>query len=128
MTFVGQKFHRGEKPPSAGEIAEALAVSSRLISQIIQPLLQSKLLVEVAAPEAAYCPARPLGRISYEDILQTLRVGTGQEPATRAEPARDLVRGAFDAIQEAEQKMTRALTVQTMVERAEGQASEQAPA
>src|SRR5438067_2070067 len=68
MTFIGQKFHRGEKPPSAGEIAEALAVSSRLISRIIQPLLQSKLLVEVATPEAAYCPARPLERISYEDI------------------------------------------------------------
>jgi membrane protein len=128
MTFVGQKFHRGEKPPSAGEIAEALAVSSRLISQIIQPLLQSKLLVEVATPEAAYCPARPLASISYEDILQTLRVGKGQEPATRAEPTRDLVRGAFDAIQEAEQKMTKTLTVQKMVERAEGHAPEHAPA
>jgi len=128
MTFVGQKFHRGEKPPSAGEIAEALAVSSRLISQIIQPLLQCKLVVEVATPETAYCPARPLASISYEDILQTLRVGKGQEPATRAEPARDLVRGAFNAIQEAEQNMAKALTVQGMVERAEAQAPEQAPA
>ncbi len=128
MTFVGQQFHRGEKPPSAGEIADALAVSSRLISQILQPLLQCKLLVEVATPEAAYCPARPLGSISYEDILRTLRVGKGQEPATRAEPARDLVRGAYDAIQEAEQKMTKALTVQAMVERAEAQAPEPAPA
>src|SRR5262245_38282919 len=72
MTFVGQKFHRGEKPPSATEIADALAVSSRLISRIIEPLLQSKLLVEVGTPEAAYCPARPLERISYEDILHTL--------------------------------------------------------
>jgi membrane protein len=128
MTFVGQKFHRGETPPSADEIAEALTVSSRLISQIIQPLLQCKLLVEVATPEAAYCPARPLGSISYEDILQTLRVGKGQEPATRAEPARDLVRGAFDAIQEAEQTVAKAQTVQGMVERAEAQGPEPAPA
>jgi membrane protein len=128
MTFVGQKFHRGEKPPSAGEIADALAVSSRLISQIIQPLLLSNLLVEVATPETAYCPARPLERISYEDILQTLRVGKGQEPATRAEPARELVRGAFVAIQEAEQSLAKALTVQGMVERADAQAREQAPA
>jgi membrane protein len=128
MTFVGQKFHRGETPPSADEIAEALTVSSRLISQIIQPLLQCKLLVEVATPEAAYCPARPLGSISHEDILQTLRVGKGQEPATRAEPARDLVRGAFDAIQEAEQTVAKAQTVQGMVERAEAQGPEPAPA
>jgi membrane protein len=128
MTFVGQKFHRGEKPPSADEIADALAVSSRLITQIIQPLLLSKLLVEVATPEAAYCPARPLERISYEDILQTLRVGKGQEPATRSEPARELVRGAFDAIQEAQQSLAKALTVQEMVERADAKAREQTPA
>ncbi len=128
MTLVGQRFHRGERPPSAGDIAEALAVSSRLISQILQPLLQSKLLVEVATPEAAYCPARPLESISYEDILHTLRVGKGQEPATRAEPARELVRGELDVIEEAERKMTKALTVRAMVERAEALAAEQAPA
>ena len=128
MTFVGQKFHRGEKPPSAGEIGDALAVSSRLISQIIQPLLLSKLLVEVATPEPAYCPARPLERISYEDILLTLRVGKGHEPATRAEPARDLVRGAFDAIQEAEQTKAKALTVREMVERAEAETAQPTPA
>ena len=119
MTFVGQKFHRGEKPPSEDEIGEALAVSSRLISQIIEPLLLSKLLVEVATPEPAYCPARPLETISCEDILLTLRVGRGYEPSTRAEPARDLVRGAFDAIQAAEQNMAKALTMREMVERAE---------
>src|SRR5256885_11957954 len=55
-TTLFRSFQRGEKPPSADEIAEALAVSSRLISQIIQRLLQSKLLVEVATPQAAYCP------------------------------------------------------------------------
>jgi membrane protein len=124
MTFVGQKFHRGDKPPSAGEIAEALEVSSRLISHILQPLLQCKLLVEVATPEPAYCPARPMDRISYEDILHTLRAGKGQEPATRAEPARDLVRGAFDAIRGAEQSVAKGLTLQTMVERADAQAPE----
>src|SRR5204863_2327036 len=32
ITFVAQKFHRGEKPPRAGEMADALAVSSRLIT------------------------------------------------------------------------------------------------
>ncbi len=128
MTFVGQKFHRGEKPPSAGEIAEALEVSSRLISHILQPLLRNQLLVEVATPETGYCPARPLKSISYEDILQTLRVGRGHEPATRAEPARDLVRGALDAIQAAERSVTKTLTVQGMVDRAEAQAAEETPA
>jgi len=123
MTLVGQKFERGEKPPVATEISEWLSVSSRLIGQIIQPLLQCKLLVEVATPETAYCPARPLDRISYQDILQALRAGQGHEPATREEPARALVLGAFEEIREAEQRVAKAVTVQAMVERAEAAAA-----
>ena len=123
MTLVGQKFERGEKPPVATEISEWLSVSSRLIGQIIQPLLQSKLLVEVATPETAYCPARPLEKISYQDILQALRAGQGQEPATREEPARALVLGAFEEIREAEQRVAKGVTVQAMVERAEAAAA-----
>jgi len=121
MTMVGQKFHRGEQPPTVGEVSESLSVSSRLVSQIIQPLLQRKLLAEVATPETAYCPARPLDRISYEDILQALRAGLGQEPATREEPTRELVRGAFDEIHQSEQRVARAVTLQAMVERIEAQ-------
>ncbi|PYK65698.1 MAG: hypothetical protein DME21_00355 [Verrucomicrobia bacterium] len=121
MTLVGQKFHRGELPPTLGEVSESLSVSSRLVSQIIQPLLQRKLLAEVATPETAYCPARPLDRISYEDILQALRAGLGQEPATREEPTRELVRGAFDEIHQSEQRVARAVTLQAMVERIEAQ-------
>src|SRR5437667_9661479 len=126
MTLVGQKFHRGEKPPSAGEIAEALEVSSRLISHILQPLLQCKLLVEVATPEAAYCPARPLERITFEDILHALRAGQGQEPATREEPTRALARGAFDEIQQAARCVAKTLTLQAMVERSQAPTSENA--
>jgi len=121
MTLVGQKFHRGELPPTVGEVSESLSVSSRLVSQIIQPLLQRKLLAEVATPETAYCPARPLDRISYEDILQALRAGLGQEPATREEPTRELVRGAFEEIHQSEQRVARAVTLQAMVERIEAQ-------
>src|SRR5438093_1998088 len=46
MTLVGQRFHRGERPPTATELSELLSVSSRLIGQIIQPLLQRQLLLE----------------------------------------------------------------------------------
>src|SRR5438552_1990338 len=128
MTLVGQKFERGEKPPVATEISEWLSVSSRLIGQIIQPLLQCKLLVEVATPETAYCPARPLEKITYQDILQALRAGQGQEPATREEPARALVLGAFEEIREAEQRVAKGATLQAMVERTEAAAANPAVA
>ena len=119
MTLVGQKFHHGEKPPSATELAEALSLSIRLVSQIIQPLLQTKLLVEVATPETGYCPARPLDHITYHTVLQTLRAGLGQSPATRDEPTRELVQEAFDNIRAAEERVGSAVTLQDMVNRAE---------
>jgi membrane protein len=120
MTLVGQKFQGGEKPPSGTDLAEALSVSSRLVGQIIQPLLHAKLLVEVvevATPETAYCPARPLDRITCHDILQTLRAGSGQSPATREGPTRELVQGAFDRIRTAEETVARSVTLQEMVHR-----------
>lgn len=128
MTLVAQKFHRGEKPPSAAEISERLSVSSRLISQVLPPLLQRKLLVEVATPETAYSPSRPLDQISYEDILHSLRAGQGQEPATREEPARGLVRGVFDEIQEAQRRVARGVTLQAMVDQAEADGGAPPPA
>src|SRR5437667_8075338 len=126
MTLVGQKFHRAEKPPTVTEISEALSVSSRLISQIILSLLRRQLLVEVATPESAYCPARPLERISCEDIIDSLRAGQGQEPATREEPTRALARGAFDEIQQAARCVAKTLTLQAMVERSQAPTSENA--
>jgi membrane protein len=117
MTLIGQRFQNGAKPPGAAEIAESLSVPSRLVSQIVQILAQSRLLVEVGTPETGYCPARPLDRISCEDILQTLRAGQGQEPPTREEPARELVRGAFEQIQKAERQVAGTMTLQAMVAR-----------
>jgi len=127
MTLVGEKFHHGERPPTVTEISDLLSVSSRLISQTIAPLLQCQLVVEVATPEAAYCPARPLERISCQDIIQTLRSGKGEEPATRQEPTRELVRGAFDEIRQAEDAVARTVTLQAMVERVEARRAEGAP-
>jgi len=126
MTLVGQKFHRAEKPPTVTEISEGLSVSSRLISRIILSLVERKLLVEVATPETAYCPARPLDRISYEDIIDSLRAGQGHEPATREEPTRALVRGAFDEIQQAERCVAKTVTLQAMVERSQAPTAESA--
>ncbi len=117
MTLIGQRFQNGDKPPGATEIAESLSVPSRLVSQIVQTLAQSRLLVEVGTPETGYCPARPLDKISCEDILQTLRAGQGQEPPTREGPERELVRGTFEQIQTAERQVAGSMTLETMVTR-----------
>ncbi len=50
-------------------------------------------------------------------------LGQGQEPATREEPMRELVRGAFEEIQQAQHQVAKAVTVQAMVERSEADSS-----
>jgi membrane protein len=119
MTYIAERFHRGECPPGSTQIAESLCVPSQLISKVMKPLLQSKLVLGVASAvpnETAYAPGRPLDQISYQDILDSIRAGTGQELETRDEPAREIVRGKFDEIQEAEKRVAGEITLQSLVE------------
>src|ERR1035437_8943447 len=103
MTCIGQRFTRGEPPPSAIEIAEALAVPTRLVQQIMETLGAARLVAEAAGDDPAYPPARPLEDITCHDVLLALRASQGQELATRDEPTRSEVYGEFQRIQEAEQ-------------------------
>ncbi len=119
MTFVAQQFHWGERPPSSAQIAESLCVPSQLVSKVIQPLLKSKLLLCVASgvpDEIAYAPARPIDQISYQDILDAIRAGTGQELDTRDEPSRAVVRGKFNEILTAERQVADSITLRTLVQ------------
>jgi membrane protein len=121
MTCVGQRFVRGEPPPSAVEIGEALAVPTRLVQQIMQTLSSARLVTEAAGAEAAYVPARPLETITCHDILLALRASQGQELATRDEPARGEVYGEFHRIEEAERQAAAAVTMLALVNRAQAQ-------
>lgn len=129
MTFIAQQFQRGERPPTSAQIAESLCVPSQLVGKVMDPLLKTKLILEVAAKardEKAYAPARPLDQISYQDILNSIRAGQGRELETRDEPSRALVRGKFDAILEAEQRVAGSITLQSLVEQDSGIANQKA--
>jgi membrane protein len=119
MEFIGMRFHRAETPATISEMADRLAVPSRLVQQIIQNLLSSRLVLEIAGLEFAYAPARPLEQITCHDILLSMRVGVGQEIETRDEPARLEVFGEFEKIMEAERRAASLVTLRTMVERTE---------
>lgn len=127
MTFVAQKFSRGEPPPTSSEIAEALCIPSQLVGKVIVPLLKTKLILEVALQsedEKAFAPARPLHQISYQDILDAIRAGQGQELETRDDPSRTLVRHKFDEIRSAERLVAGAITLRAL---AEGHVAASAP-
>lgn len=119
MTLIGQRYLRGEPPPSIVEMAEELAVPTRLIQQILQTLTAARLVVETAGAETAYLPARLMESITCHDLLLAMRASQGQELETREEPTRQEVYGEFQRIQEAERAAASSVTLLALVNRAQ---------
>lgn len=128
MTCIGQRFQRAEKPPTISQMAGELGVPSRLIQQVLQTLLASKLIVEVAGAELGFAPARPLETITCHHVLLALRATQGQELATRDEPVRAEVYGEFHRIQEAERQAASSVTILALVNRTQARLALAAPA
>jgi membrane protein len=124
MTCIGQRFVRGELPPSAAEIAEALAVPTRLVQHLMQTLGAARLVTETAGAEPAYLPARPLENITCHDILLALRATQGQELETRDEPTRGEVYGEYQRIEAAERQAAGSVTMLALVSRAQAHLAE----
>lgn len=121
MTRLGQRFHKGEPPWTPAALAEALDVPGRLASQILGTLKATQLVVEVAGPDTAYAPARPLARITAQDVLNAMRTGLGQELATQEGPEQALVRQELDRIRQAEAAAATAVTLEMLVQQTEGE-------
>jgi membrane protein len=111
MTEMARCFRRGEKPPSAVELGNALGIPTRLASQLLQVLLHHKLVLETGGKETGYVPARPLEQITAHNILRALRAGVGQELETRDDPARAAVQEGFQQIYDAEKTAGESLTL-----------------
>ena len=124
MTFIGQRFARGEPPPSCVEIATALAAPTGLVQQVLQTLVAARLVVEATGAESGYLPARPLEAITCHDVLRALRATQGEELATRDEPARSEVYGEFHRIEEAERQAAASVTMLALVNRAQAHVPE----
>jgi membrane protein len=124
MTFIGQRYLRGEAPYSISDLAEELSVPSRLISQIMETLAAARLVIQTAGPEPAYLPWRPMEAITCHDILVAMRSSQGQELATRDEPTRVEVFGEFQRIEQAERQAAASVSVLTLANRAQARLEE----
>ncbi len=78
MTFIGQRFLRGEPPPSAVEIGEALAVPTRLVQQIMQTLCAARLVTEAAGAGTGLSARAAAG----EHHLPRHPAGLARQPGT----------------------------------------------
>ena len=115
MTSVAHRFHEGNPPPTLIELSDQLAVPSRLLLRIIQPLTKSGLIVEVRNITSAFAPGRPLESISYNDILHSIRSAMGQNLSTREGPEREKVQHELDRIREAEAQAAAGVTLASVV-------------
>jgi len=127
MTLVGQRFQQGEPAASLQQISTALGIPTKLAQQVLQPLLAARLVTEIAGAEPAYLPARPLDAINAHHVLRAVRAGSGQDIATRDEPARAEVLGEFAKIEEAERSAASSVTLLALVNRAQKQIEGAAP-
>jgi membrane protein len=128
MTFLGRHFQHGLPPATSQQISHELEIPSRLVLQVLQTLLATRLVSEVAGAEAAYVPARPLESINAYHILLAMRTGGGQELPQRDELGREEVYGEFARIEEAERQAASSMTMRELVNRAEPRIKIAAPA
>jgi membrane protein len=119
MEIIGKRFVNGAKPPSAAALATMIEVPSRLVSQLLQPLVAARLLNEVANGETCYTPARPLETMTCKEILAALRCGNGHDIETKDDPAREPVKLDFAVIQQAEERAAEAITIADLVKHAQ---------
>jgi DNA-binding IscR family transcriptional regulator len=119
MTCIGQRFNGGLPPLSLPKLSLELGVPSRLVQQVMQPLLTARLVVETGGTEPGFTPARPLDAITAYDILHVMRTGNGQELPLRDCPVRAEVLGEFARIEKAERDAAAALSMLTLVDRAD---------
>lgn len=120
MAVIGERFAQGAKPPSAAALALLIEAPSRLISQLLQPLVTARLLNEVGNNgETCYTPARPLEQITCKDILAALRCGNGHDIETKEDNTREHVKQDFQVILQAEENAAGALTLADLVKRAQ---------
>ncbi len=118
MTFLGRRFQHGLPPATCQQISTELEIPSRLVLQVMQTLLATRLVSEMAGAEAAFAPARPLESINAHDILLAMRTGGGQELPLRDDSARGEVFGEFARIEEAERQAASSVTMLELVNRA----------
>jgi membrane protein len=117
MVLVADHFLRGHRPPEVSQMAAALGVSTRLLSQLLQSLLKARLLVEVADREPGFVPARPPEQITAHEIMRALRAAQGFVPDTRKDHLRDSVRHEYERICQAEQTAGSAVSLRDLAGR-----------
>ena len=117
ITSISRRFRNAEPPPTISDMAGELAIPSRLIQQVLRPLLIGRLVTEVHPVNGvAYAPARPLEDITAHDVLTAMRSMNGRDALPHNEPAQSGLLGEYARIQEAERAAASSVSIKALVQ------------
>ena len=116
MSNIGRRFHAGETPSEVQEIAAGLGIPTKLAQQVLQKLLDVRIVTEITG-NSAYVPARPLDAISIHDILRAMRAGCGKELARPNEAASAEILEEFQKIENVERVAASPVTLLALVQK-----------
>jgi membrane protein len=81
LLYLGREFYRGENPRSLKEISEETRISGVLIKNLLHPLIEKGIVLEVKNEEVVYLLGRKLERIKIREIIECSRDGLKHLPA-----------------------------------------------
>jgi len=116
MTLLGQRFNEGNgKPPGIIEISQILRVSTRLVEDILKAVSAGGLVTETNGDESGYTLARPLEKISCDDILMAMRTSKGDMATSSNDFARQVVDDLFKRALDAERTVSATTSLSLLV-------------
>ena len=118
MTLLGQRFQNALRPATVPQLSAELEIPSRLTQSVLRTLAHARLVTEIAGPDAAFVPSRPLPDITAYDVLLAMRTGNGQELPPRPHPELAEIYGEFARIEEAERAAAARISLFALVARA----------
>lgn len=118
MTLLGRRFRDPDgKPPSVIEIAQVLRVSTRLVKDILNAVIEHELVTETAGEEVGHTLARPLENISCHDILMAMRTHRGDVTSSADDYAKEVVDDLFKRVMDAEKSVSATTSLGDLVEK-----------
>ncbi|MCS7089872.1 MAG: YhjD/YihY/BrkB family envelope integrity protein [Verrucomicrobiota bacterium] len=115
ITLLGQAFQSGEGPRWVPRLAAEVGAAPSLCMNILERLRDAGLVLELAGPEPAYVPARPLESITMYDVLRPLRTGNGCLQPDEPDRSEEVVWAEYRRMQAAEKQVASAVTIRELV-------------
>ena len=119
MGRIAAGFEAGEPPLPGNELSSQLAIPSNLAVELLQCLVQARLLNETLHSPPGFTPSRPLTQTSVRDVLQAIRSPMGTwNPAATSDSTDQATRRALHAVAIASDSAAETFTLDTLIREA----------